>query len=382
MSFQFSSLRIAILGVWSIQLITASAEIIRTDGGMPESLPKVPFELPLPEPQDSQDRPLKAEVLAKASARALFRGSYQFQSEGDMPRAIFLRTQAYKKDAALQGKLELAGWCAQAKDLDSAIYWLQQAALSDQLDEVMEDEALRPIRDDKRWAKLKPFLEVAEKAWKASSYWRTVLVVPAGHDASKPIPLLLTLHGMGSVPEDFADDPAYQELADELHIAVLGISGTKPEGMHRFVWKEKFEEDWKHIETVIAQLGKKVTPAKGKCLAMGFSQGAQLSAELAASHPDMFAGAIILSPGYIGLKRLPEALKAGGKAVAAEKFIVAYNSHEHPATVSASKSIVQQFQKVQAGVCSHAFSGDTHSTPPDLDEHLSLWVQFLLAGKL
>ncbi len=348
---------------------------------MPETLPKVPFEISMPAPKDSPDQPIKPEVLAKASAEELHRASYEYHGEGDVPRAIFLRTQAYQKNAALPGKLELAGWCAQAKDVDGAVYWLQQAALSDNLDDVMVDEALLPVRKDARWAKLKPFLESAEKAWKTSSYWRAVLVVPAGYDPAKPIPLLLTLHGMGSVPEDFADDPAYQQLADELQIAVLGISGTKPEGKHRFVWQEKFEDDWKHVEKVLSHLDKKVTPAKGKCLALGFSQGGQLSAELTAAHPEMFAGGIILSPGYRGPKRLPEALKIGGKAVAAEKFIVAYNNGEHPATVATGKSIVQQLQKAEAGVFSHAFTGKTHSAPPVLDEHLSLWVQFLLAGK-
>lgn len=372
---------LGLLGVYFSLIITSSAEFIRTEGDLPDGLPKAPFDLPVPEPKDSPDEPIKPEVVARASTEALMRGSYRFRHDGDLTRAIYLRSQAYKKSPTLRGKLELATWCAEAKDIDSAIYWLQQAALTDHLDEAMTEEALQPVRDDERWAKLKPFLEQAEITWKTSSYWRTVLVVPAGYEAKKPIPVLFTLHGWGSVPEDFVDDPAYQAIADQLQIAILGVSGTKAEGKHRFAWREKFEDDWKHIEKVLARLENKLTPAKGKCLAMGFSQGAQLSAELAAAYPDMFAGAIIMGPGYRGPTRLPEALKLGQEAVGESKFIVTYNQEEHPATIAASKSIIGYLGKTKAGVFHHAFTGDTHSSPPYLDEHLSLWIQFLSSGK-
>lgn len=147
--------------------LTSRADIIRIETGVPDSLPKVPFSLPQPKPADSKADPLDPKQLVKASARELLIASADIE-EDDIKRAIYLRSMAFEKDRTMQGKRELVGWCVKEKDLDSAIYWLQRAAHEDHLDEVRTDPLLKPLREDKRWAKLEPFLEASEKAWKES----------------------------------------------------------------------------------------------------------------------------------------------------------------------------------------------------------------------
>lgn len=357
---------------------TSRADITRLESGAPDSLPKAPFDLPRPEPKDSKEDPFDPKEIAKSTAMDLLGASAEIGAE-DLTKAIYLRSMAYQRDRTLQGKRELVAWCVQAKDVDSAIYWLQRAALEDHLDEVWTDPLLQPLRQDKRWAQLEPFLKESEKAWKESSYTRTLLVLPAGHKPGTPLPMLLTLHGMGSSPEDFAAGEAFQLLANELQVAVLAVSATNSLGMNSFVWTERFEEDWKHISGALESVKAKVTP-KGKLVVMGFSQGGQLAAELAASHPDKFAGAIVLSPGYAAKKHLPEAIVQGGAALATQKFIVAYNDHEHPGTVETGKTMVKLLNEAGATVLNHAFNADAHAAPVAFDEHMSIWLQFILTG--
>lgn len=181
------------------------------------------------------------------------------------------------------------------------------------------------------------------------------------------------------MPEDFAAGEEYKMLANQLQIAVLAVSAAEPLGMNSFVWKERFEDDWKHISAVLESVKTKVIP-KGKLVALGFSQGGQLSAELAASHPDKFAGAIVLSPGYAGQKHLSEAILQGGATVALQKFVVAYNDQEHPDTVATGKNMVKLLKQADATFLNHAFNADTHAVPVAFDEHLSIWLQFILTG--
>jgi hypothetical protein len=44
------------------------------------------------------------------------------------------------------------------------------------------------------------------------------------------------MHGLGANPEGFVSKAMYQELADELKVAVVGLSGTVPRGKRKFVW--------------------------------------------------------------------------------------------------------------------------------------------------
>jgi predicted esterase len=126
------------------------------------------------------------------------------------------------------------------------------------------------------------------------------VTTPKGYKPGTPVPVFIALHGLGSQPEDFGRSGEPQDLADELGAAIVSISATEPWGKNSFSWKEDFEADWTHIQKSLERVKDKVTPQPGRCIAAGFSQGGQLAAELAAAHPDFFAGAIVMSPGYRG----------------------------------------------------------------------------------
>ena len=206
--------------------------------------------------------------------------------------------------------------------------------------------------------------------------------MPKGYKPGTPIPVFVALHGYGSLPEDFTSgSPADQALADELGVAMVSISATKSEGRNRFVWKENFEEDWEHIRKGLDNVKDRVTPQAGRCIALGFSQGGQLAAEIAAAHPEFFAGAIALSPGYNGKKRLDEALKAGGDKVSSQWYFVSWIQGESKDAAATSKEAEKLLTGAKARVITHAFPGETHLFPPGHMDYFAICAKVILTGK-
>ena len=54
------------------------------------------------------------------------------------------------------------------------------------------------------------------------------LVVPSGYEPGTPIGVLVGMHGRGAGPEGFVNKEACQDLADELKMAIVGVSGRYP----------------------------------------------------------------------------------------------------------------------------------------------------------
>ena len=106
---------------------------------------------------------------------------------------------------------------------------------------------------------------------------------------------------MGSEPSGLVNpdeqDSLAQSLANELNIAWIGVSGTLPKGTRSFVWAENAEQDLARIQAALKEVEADVKIRQGGLIAFGFSQGAQTGLELAVRHPELFAGAIVLSPG-------------------------------------------------------------------------------------
>ena len=48
---------------------------------------------------------------------------------------------------------------------------------------------------------------------------------------------------MGHNPSGFVNAETYQAFADELNMAIVGVSGTVPTGRRSFVWSEEPDPD-------------------------------------------------------------------------------------------------------------------------------------------
>ena len=213
----------------------------------------------------------------------------------------------------------------------------------------------------------------------------TTLIVPDGYDRKKgkPVTVIVWLHGMGSTPTGFVDpaaeDSLARALANELNVAFVGVSGTKVKGADRFVWAENAEADLARVTAALEEVKDRVTVTAGRVIAFGFSQGAQTGFELAARRPDLFAGAIVLSPGSdrenLGQIKEPSALlKQRG-------FVFGCGAREHPGNKLQARNGAEWAKAAGAKVDNQLFPNQSaHSFPEDINARFPQWVTFVLAA--
>jgi predicted esterase len=273
----------------------------------------------------------------------------------------------------------LARVSARLRRTDAVLYWLQQAAMREGLDpDDLAEDGFAEVRRDPRWKIFLSYLTTIGEAWRNSGYRRQPVIVPHGYQVGTPVTALICLHGYGSRPEDFIDGERLQAFADGTGIAVISMSATQPRGQDSFTWSETFETDWAHVQAGLALVKDRVTVARAGNLVAGFSQGAQLGMELAASHPAFFAGAIAMSPGYLGGSRLDVAIAGSKKAAAHQSYFVVWYDHEHPKTIDLAQRDIASLRAAGARVVSHSYPGRTHTFAPSIDDNFAIWSQILL----
>jgi predicted esterase len=185
--------------------------------------------------------------------------------------------------------------------------------------------------------------------------------------------VVIWLHGLGSNPEDFVNKGC-QEYADELKVALLGVSGTVPRGPRKFVWTEEPERDAKRVRDGLAEVSGQLTVKPGHVITFGFSQGAQVGLEVAVRHPEEYAGAIVLSPGAI--PRLNEVKPS--PLLAARAFVLACGAKEAPGNVRLTAADAQWLRDAKAKVEHRTYPEmSAHRFPPDFDERFPEWVKLI-----
>ncbi|HEY2837666.1 MAG TPA: hypothetical protein VGJ26_00845, partial [Pirellulales bacterium] len=207
-------------------------------------------------------------------------------------------SQYWYVQSTKRGQYDLACYLAQVGQIEAAFYWLQIAAIDEGVDtrHARRDVDLESLRRDSRWETVFQYMLDCNKYFESAPIARTILILPTGYKQPAAIPAVIWLHGLGSRPESFVDESC-QKFADEMNVALIGVSGSKPNGPNSFVWTEEIEKDAKRLRDALAEVGDRVSINKGQVINMGFSQGAQVGLEIAASYPEEYAGAIVISPG-------------------------------------------------------------------------------------
>lgn len=355
-----------------------SVPALAQDAPPPEPTPPLELSAPPAPPATYGEHDLK--TLDGDTLRANAFDRYQ---EGQLEDAIQLQHWAVMaREGGGEGQYNLACFYALAGKVEAAFYWLQRAAKDEGVDAAWagEDGDLVALHKDARWPKVAEHLAAWNAWWETSGRQVTLLVVPAGYSKDRAIPAVVGLHGFGSNPGDFADPDEYQPLADRLGVAFVGVSGTVPLGPRGFRWAEDPAQDAARVARALAEVADRVTVAPGAVVLIGFSQGAQAAAELAARDPATYAGAIVLSPGSRERVRLGEVTKA--EAHAARGFVVRVGKGEHPSNVAQADEVARALRALGARVEEHAYEGmDEHTFPPDYEEKLGAWVTFCLGER-
>jgi phospholipase/carboxylesterase len=238
-----------------------------------------------------------------------------------------------------------------------------------------EDDDLDSLRGDPRYAAVMNHLRQAAAYWRVNAKPVTLVYTPDGFDKSKPTPVLVCLHGRGSRPQDFFGETS-KKLAASIGLPVVCVSGTRPTGPRSFVWAVDPAADTKRLDDALKAAADKLTPADGKVILIGFSEGAQVAAEVAARNPVRYAGAIVMSPGAeFMLDRATSNPKLRDR-----RFVVTIGVAEHPGNVTLSRQDWDWLKKAGAQVVYRSFPGVGHSLPPGFVDLLPQWVEFILEG--
>lgn len=181
---------------------------------------------------------------------------------------------------------------------------------------------------------------------------------------------------MGDNPENFVTVDGYQAIADELGMAVVGVSGTRPKGKRKFVWSEDTVEDAAQVRRALAELRGRLTVAPGQMVAFGFSQGAQMAFQIALALPTEYRGAIALSPGT------PHPINRDGLRPSAgnrkQGFVCVCGAEEHPTTLEFARSDARLAREAGSRVELKLYDGVAeHRFPDDFHEAFPRWVRFV-----
>jgi len=341
---------------------------------VPVTQPAPPFSLDAPA---APSKEYNGQDLSTFSGAALRAGASELAEAEEFAAAIQVEHWAVAAEPT-DGIYNLACYYARAGLIDAGFYWLQKAALDEGVDAdyLLEDRDMIPLRSDPRWGRIEAFMRACNDYWPKSGHHREVVVTPRGYRPGAPIPVLVGLHGYGAMPEDFGGESEYQELADELNIAVVGISGTLARGPSQFVWSEDIDRDMKHVLAGLAHVKDRVTPQPGAVVVIGFSQGGQLAGEFFARAPASYAGAIMLCPGMLGDAHLQEVTKS--PLLADRSVIIVSGKKESLGNRLMAMDAAKWFQTARARVTVKVFPEMGHSFPPDYFQHLRTWLGQIL----
>ncbi|MEW4488459.1 hypothetical protein AB1L42_10285 [Thalassoglobus sp. JC818] len=344
--------------------------------GVPATRPVRPFVVAEPVAPSSQFGELDLSTL---ESDLLAAGARQNAADGNYDDAVQLQYWSHAQSEGSEGAYNLACYYSLAGNVEASVYWLLEAAEKEGVDAdwTNDDPDLTLVRSDPRWSKLQRYLSQYGEYWKTSGLTEYSLILPSNYQPTEPIPILIGLHGMGGRAKNFVNT-GYQGLADEMQIAILGISGPIPLGPSSFVWTEDPQQDEARIRKALEKVSPKLKAAPGQLVLFGFSQGAMVAAEIAARHPEDFSGALIMSPGG---NNDPATLSLHPKANHTQQgYVVTCGAEEMLGNIAITRFYAQDLKRLGARVEAIEYPGmSEHQFPPDFADMLPQWVDFILA---
>jgi predicted esterase len=155
--------------------------------------------------------------------------------------------------------------------------------------------------------------------WRTSSKSKYVAYVPASYDPTKPMRLIVGMHGCGDDALNFAQwgvNPyATRATQDHIGISVSGETGNNK------CWSMGGDDE--KVLAAVEDLATCFWVNRSKVVIAGFSSGGQLAYRVGMMHASSFAGILIENSGLYAAGATPATLIAG----AAWKLPVAHRAH-------------------------------------------------------
>jgi predicted esterase len=172
------------------------------------------------------------------------------------------------------------------------------------------------------------------------------LFVPSAYDGSKPLPLMVALHGMGG-DENSMFDSYGKELpvdAEKAGFIVVAPKGRDPASMYR----GSAEQD---VLDVMAEVERDYKVDKDRVYLMGHSMGGYGTWSIAIDHPDLFAALGPISGGGD---------PAGMAKLASVPQYVTHGDNDRTVSVNSSRMTVEAGKKAGAPITYVEVPGGSH----------------------
>ena len=206
-------------------------------------------------------------------------------------------------------------------------------------------------------------------------------ILPDGHDTEKPLLAAIWLHGYGWNPSHvIKDQKIFQQIANDLGIAVAGISATGKMEENTWEWAEGAEMDRDYIRAVLSANADQLKLKSSRHILFGFSQGAKVAGDLATNYPETYCGAIVMSPG--GKKDNPDDPTWSSSRYRRQVYYCLVGDNESYGNVSLTREYASDAGRPGAKVHHKVYPKiSEHATPPDYEDSLKTWLLDILKTK-
>src|SRR5262245_55083461 len=339
---------------------------------LPTDKPVPPLNIPTPQEELPTDGDKELKEMSLKDLRAAI---YQFA--GEQRWELASRYQYWLCQKTKEKRYDLACYYARGGKNETALYWIQVAALEDGIDPdwADKDEDLTSVRFDGRWADMSPFLRSCAAYWAQNGRGRIRVVVPTNYKDAEPITTVVWLHKEAATPEDLVNEFRVRRLADEMNVAFVGVSGTHIRGRGLYAWSNDQALDYNRVKIAMKEAAGEFTVKPGAVVLVGFGQGASVAIEMAIRHPDEFAGTIAMSPS--GDFRLEPV--APSELLTKRGFVITAGDLEFEGHIKLADDLTGWLHRAKAKVQRKRYPKQgRHIMPTDFDLRLPEWVRFVL----
>jgi predicted esterase len=325
-----------------------------------------PLELKKPEP-------VTHKVTSQAEIKVLRRlGDILLKADEHKMAAACYYAFLEKNPADYQAIYNLACAHALMKQIDEALYWLQEAARLGLLDTdwAKKDTDLEEVRKDTRFDKIIIYGEKRREATKdnRAKPYNVIYGPPEKPKEGVKFPVIVWLHGRGSNPDLVVED--LKKMTERYGVVIVSPAGPGIFGPGSFNWDPGFDKSLERIEEALNEAEKKYPIDRNRLITSGFSQGASVSMEVFMRYPERVLGSIVFCP--LGLpvpsaEKIPDGVKD-------KIMLVAWEGTEKP-----MRDRFQDAFREKGGLCVvHSVYGMGHTLPPDYANYFESWFLLIL----